>query len=213
MRVRTIPGIGYESNVYLVEDEKNALIDTGTGMRADSLCETLSQCIDLADIAVIILTHEHFDHCGGAATLKRATGARIMMHFRGAPVLEEGQSWSAAFFNAQQRAVGVDRKLRSGDDIVLGSATLHVVYTPGHSPGSICLYERGRRVLFSGDTVFAGGDVGRTDFFGGDSRALKESVAELAKLEVETLYPGHGPTVPQDAHVHIARAERSTRML
>ncbi len=76
----------------------------------------------------------------------------------------------------------------------LGTKRFQVLYTPGHSPGSICLYWQDRKVLLSGDTLFYMG-VGRTDLPGGDSRTLAQSIARLSKLDIEYLVPGHGEIV------------------
>jgi len=91
-----------------------------------------------------------------------------------------------------------DRILHDGDNIAVGAVTLQVLHTPGHTAGGICLYALdptgAAPHLISGDTLFAG-SVGRTDFPGGDARALSRSIAEkLAPLPPETLvHPGHGP--------------------
>jgi glyoxylase-like metal-dependent hydrolase (beta-lactamase superfamily II) len=69
-----------------------------------------------------------------------------------------------------------------------------VIQTPGHSPGSICLYWSDRKVLFTGDVVFDQG-IGRTDLPGGNGRALKESIKSISRLDVEYLLPGHGEIV------------------
>lgn len=82
--------------------------------------------------------------------------------------------------------------LTDGAKIDLGDSTLRVIHTPGHTPGSICLYEAQSKSLFSGDTVFPYGSVGRTDLPGGSSRDLIRSISRLVKLDVSVLYPGHG---------------------
>lgn len=73
----------------------------------------------------------------------------------------------------------------------MGDETFQVISTPGHSPGSLCLYWPKQKALFSGDVVFSGG-IGRTDFPGGNGKLLKESIQRLAQLDVEYLLPGHG---------------------
>jgi len=78
--------------------------------------------------------------------------------------------------------------------LLLGKKRFQVLSTPGHSPGSICLYWEDQRVLLSGDTLFYLG-VGRTYLPGGDSHILAESISRLAKLDIEYLVPGHGEVV------------------
>lgn len=208
MQVNQFLGFGFESNVYLLSGTKTALIDTGTGLYMGDLLASLEREIDIGDIEYIILTHEHFDHCGGVKTLKELSNARVCMHEYGAPVVEQGLEWSAGFFNARQPRADVEMKLKEGDVLDLGDISLHIIHTPGHSPGSICIYEPESKSLFSGDTVFAHGDVGRTDFFGGDVEALIHSVEKLARMDVENLYPGHGEYVLGEGSAHIARARR-----
>jgi hydroxyacylglutathione hydrolase len=75
--------------------------------------------------------------------------------------------------------------------LTLGKIDLQIYHTPGHSPGSICLYWPEKKTLISGDVVFSGGE-GRTDLPGGDADQLKHSIQRLAELDVEIFLPGHG---------------------
>jgi hydroxyacylglutathione hydrolase len=91
----------------------------------------------------------------------------------------------------------IDVLLKEGD-LVLDGESLQVLETPGHSPGSVCLYWPSKRVLIAGDVVFEMG-VGRTDFPGGDGKTLIQSLERLAQLDVDLLLPGHGnPIVGRD---------------
>jgi len=213
MPLHRLLGFGFESNVYLIEDEINALIDTGTGFYSDTLMKEIERYVDIESIEYIIITHEHFDHCGGAKRIKEESGAKICMHEKGAKVLEEREQWSATFFNSFQEKVKVEKKLKEGDKIILGNMNLEVLYTPGHSPGSICLYNEESKSLFSGDLIFAGGGIGRTDFYGGDAGQLVESIIRIGKLDVENLYPGHGEYVTGNAKKHIKMAEQMCKYL
>lgn len=213
MNVTRLLGFGFESNVYLILAEKIAVIDTGTGFYIRNLVEGLKRYVEPKDVEYIILTHEHFDHTGGAKALKDICNARICMHEMGAEVLEKGLDWSASFFGAKQPRTSVDIKLHGGEVIDLGNVKLNVIYTPGHSKGSICLYEEKTKSLFSGDTIFAHGGIGRTDFYGGDSFQLIQSIKRLKKLDIRNLYPGHGDYIVGDASKHIEMAERSASFL
>lgn len=209
MIIKKFLGFGFESNVYLVISDKKALIDCGTGFYNDELLKRLRKEVDKIDY--IILTHEHFDHCGGAKEIKEKMHAKLCMHENGAEVLEKGLSWSAAFFNTIQPKTKVDIKLKEGDEIDLGNIKLKVIYTPGHSKGSMCLYERNSKSLFSGDTIFAHGDVGRTDFYGGNLNELIASIKKLKKYDIQNLYPGHGDYVLKNGKMHIEMAENMFR--
>jgi glyoxylase-like metal-dependent hydrolase (beta-lactamase superfamily II) len=126
----------------------------------------------------IINTHHHFDHTEGNDWLKERTGADIVMH-----------EADAALYNRH-----VDHVIREEGPFRLGSLTLSVYHTPGHTPGGICLYAQG--TLFTGDTLFVG-DSGRTDLPGGHRPTLGASIRKLMQLPPETVVcPGHdyGPT-------------------
>jgi glyoxylase-like metal-dependent hydrolase (beta-lactamase superfamily II) len=79
-------------------------------------------------------------------------------------------------------------------ELTLGDKTFQVILTPGHSPGSVCLYWPEKKALFTGDVVFSQ-SIGRTDLPGGSGKQLKESISRLAELDVEVLCPGHGDVV------------------
>jgi len=213
MQIVPIPGVGFDSNVYLLIDERKALIDTGTGFYADYIIKKIKEACPLEEISFIILTHEHFDHTGGIDALKKFCDAEIMIHEEGAETLEEGLDWSSCFFGVKQKKVKVDRKLKEGDIISLGKSELVVLHTPGHSRGSICLYEEKSKSLFSGDLIFCGGGIGRTDFYGGDLEELIQSIERIKKLDVNALYPGHGEWAVENGSFHIKLAERYARQL
>jgi glyoxylase-like metal-dependent hydrolase (beta-lactamase superfamily II) len=100
------------------------------------------------------------------------------------------------------------RLLHDGDRIELGSLLLDVIHTPGHTQGSICLYDNERSLLFSGDTVFCD-DIGRVDLPTGNQGAMTNSLKKLTKLKLDKLLPGHGPIVDEGAHAHIMSALES----
>lgn len=210
MQVSAIPGAGFDANVYLVGDGRHVLIDAGTGSNDRYIRGAIQQSIPLEDIDAIVLTHEHFDHCGGVAQLRERCSAEVYMHEQGAAVVEEGQSWSADWFGTSQEPTTVDRKLQDGDVIDLGGTALQVIHTPGHSPGSICLYEPASKSLFCGDLIFAHGGLGRTDFRGGSRATLARSIHSL-DMPVANLYPGHGPYVEGEGRRHVEMAARSVQ--
>lgn len=130
----------------------------------------------------ILLTHGHPDHTGGTKILRNELGAPVMIHPKDSQMLP---------------LIGIetaDKYLVHGEFLDLGRIRFLVIHTPGHTPGSICIYFSGQDILFSGDTLFKGG-VGRTDLPGGEAKQLEDSLRNrVLTLPLDTqVYPGHGP--------------------
>jgi hydroxyacylglutathione hydrolase len=189
MHVKNVNGISYDSNAYLIDAKRKTLVDAG--MNGARVLKNIGGGLEL-----IVLTHCHFDHVGAVPDIVKATGAVVAMHEKDVAILRS--DGAAAIFNARQPEFNVDVVLKDGESIDLGDIVLKVIHTPGHTPGSICLYDSVTKALFTGDTVFEGGSFGRTDI-GGDSEAIVRSLEALTKLDVSTLYPGHGGVVSKKA--------------
>ncbi|HOP29311.1 MAG TPA: MBL fold metallo-hydrolase [Spirochaetota bacterium] len=141
-------------------------------------------------IKKIINTHGHFDHIGGNRYFIKKTGAELLIHERDYFFLNKSVSRFLEFIRGG-RAVKFDvRFIDDGDQIPVGKHTIKVIHTPGHSPGSICLYVEGN--LFTGDTLFTEG-TGRTDFKGGCQDTIMDSIRNrILSLPDETIiWPGH----------------------
>lgn len=154
------------SNIYILANEKNEklLIDAGNGI-------TLAN----ANIKpkMVILTHAHADHSRGV----REEWKKVFLHER------EWEKKSEAHFFPENLTKLNFRRLKWGE------FELEILHTPGHTMGSICLFEKRNKILFSGDTIFSEG-VGRTDL-GGSEKELKKSLEKLKKLNYSILCPGH----------------------
>jgi len=196
VEVHKVSGSPFDGNVYLILDEVPVLIDAG--MDPEPTIRNIKKLIDPQKIEMIILTHSHHDHSGGVPRLKEVTGARVLIHEEEAGFLGDDMATVAYLFGRPAPVIEADGILYEGDVLDLGELKLEVMHTPGHSPGGICLYEPRAKVLFSGDTVFPQGNIGRTDLYAGCDADLISSIERLTKLDVEVLYPGHMEIVSGD---------------
>lgn len=215
MDIFTIFGKNYDSNIYIIIGNIPTIIDTGTGLYSIEIKETIKEYIDLSKIKQIILTHEHFDHVGGTLDILKATNgnAEIFAHNNTLRKLEKGESSFARLLGGVMPKIHVDTALSDSENVIIGDEEFEVLHTPGHSPGSICLYCKKIKSLISGDTIFAHGDFGRYDLPGGDFSSLLKSIDRLTALDVKDLYPGHGPVVETVGKDHVLQSFRNIQSM
>ncbi len=203
----------FTSNVYLIGQDAYMVIDTG--LYAHNLIDAMKKSnISLESLQNIILTHSHVDHIGGLNELVEKTSADVSIHESEANYVEEGdkEATAAALFSLPLQGTPIARKLQDGDIIRFDEFVFEVLHTPGHTCGSICLYEKEARILFSGDTVFAHGSFGRTDLPpGGNSKDLVNSLERLAELNIDILAPGHMDVV-NNGQSHIKKSYETAKI-
>lgn len=188
--LRRLPLGDLGTNCYLIwsEHSREALVidpaDDG-GFITEQLLELQLQP------QAIILTHGHFDHVLGLLELKLNFEIPVLIHSADVFLLERAQESALHWLGREVDPVPPpDAFLEGGDELDFGDIELTVMETPGHTPGSICLYND--ELIFTGDTLFADG-VGRTDFKYSDPQELQKSLKKIGQLPKKlAMFPGHG---------------------
>jgi len=179
----------WQTNAYLLWDGRSPdalVVDPGMGAAAPLMERVAANGLRLHLIAN---SHGHIDHIFDDAPLMRASEAPLAIHPDDAYRLEGRNNYG---FDIEAVTATVD--LREGEQLRIGDLVLDVLHLPGHTEGSVCLYEERRGLLLSGDVLFAGA-FGRTDLPGGDEAAMVDSLGRLARdlpASIRVL-PGHGP--------------------
>ena len=188
----TLPVGMLQCNCSIFGDEttRQAMV-VDPGDEIDSILQVLAK--HGLTVTSIVITHAHIDHIGGAQKLKLATGAPVYMNL-GDRELQEMMDVQAGWLGVRTpEAVDIDVPAKDGDKLLIGATEVHVLHTPGHTQGSICLWMPSESKLVAGDTLFRD-SIGRTDLPGGDSRQILQSIhGQLMPLPGETVvFPGHG---------------------
>ena len=190
---------GRSAHSYVLKGRRtNVLIDSGLPSHWDAQLAALAEVgLKPADINLVLLTHEHIDHAGGATLFPSTTliGAHRLAASK-LLVKDEFALMNQAFALSLDDFY-IDLLLAEGTEIDLGDFRLRVIHTPGHCSGAVCFLETNHGLLFSGDTVMAHGVIGGVLGSGNISDYL-DSVRHLATLRVNKILPGHGrvSTVP-----------------
>ena len=181
-------------SVFGDETTREAIVvDPGDGADIARLQAVLDK--HSLDVKAIVITHAHIDHIGGAAKLKALTGAPVYMNANDQPLYDHLDVQAQWLNIAAPDKTPVDVEARDGDTLALGATDFHVIHTPGHTQGSLCLFVPQENTLVAGDTLFRD-SIGRTDLPGGDSRMILRSIhTRLLTLPDETsVVCGHGPS-------------------
>lgn len=181
------------SNCYLLSDSasgKTIIVDPGDD--ADYIERIIAD--KNLRVTAIISTHGHFDHCLSVFELKLAYNVPFYLHQKDRFLLSRMSSGAKKYLGIKADPVPeVDKYLHDHDEISVGKAKLLIIHTPGHTPGSICIYDNLSHFLLTGDLLFAQGGVGRTDFPYSNTDMLRKSLEIIFRLPGKTvIYPGHG---------------------
>ncbi len=186
--VRIIPGLSSDSNIYIIDDE--VVVDTGTGEFFHSNRKDIEAEMDPKRLKLIVDTHYHYDHTGGNKKFRDWLRIPVAAHANDKMLIEKGKTLAESF-GQSAKFFTLDTELKEGDVINTSNSRLLVLHTPGHSSGSICLYEPEKKMLFSGDTLFENA-IGRTDLPGGSYDELKDSLEKIGRYSIQYMFPGHG---------------------
>ena len=179
LKIHTLPLGSYQTNCYIIHEEASktcCVIDPGYTPEV-----VLDKVASLGlTVEAILLTHGHFDHVGGVKEIASETGCDVYLcadDLAMPPMMTAGKLYYTKTYE-------------EGTQLSLAGLDIHVIHTPGHTPGSVCLMCE--NTIFSGDTLFWG-SCGRTDLPGGSWATIKVSLARLRDLKGDyEVYPGHG---------------------
>ncbi len=183
---------GRDGCIYLMNLGELILIDTGAGWSVDKVVENIEKLgLDPNNLSKILLTHCHIDHIGGVPELKKRFSSKIYIHKLDAPPLENGDSvlTAASWYQTTFPPTPVDVKFSGPEEILtIGEKKIVCLHTPGHTPGSICIYmdKDGKRILFGQDLH---GPL--LEEFGSNLEDYGRSTKKLLDLEADILCEGH----------------------
>jgi len=195
-----------QENTYVVYNENDACCIIDPGCYSPKERNELKQFISDMKLQpkYLLNTHCHLDHIFGNKYVHETYGLTLHMHEKEKPVLDRGPEmglvWGLPFENYSGELI----YLSEYDQVKLDDDIFTVLFTPGHSPGSICFYCEAQQFVISGDVLFER-SIGRTDLPGGDYNTLIDSIRSRLFILPDNVkvYPGHGyPTTIGDEKVH-----------
>lgn len=195
-----------QTNCYLLVDtqsQETLVIDPGDD--AQYIIETTTS-LGLT-VTAIVATHGHFDHVMAGFEVQQTLNAPFFMHSADQFLLDRMGETAEHFLGIKvvEPPPTRSRDLKDGEILAIGSVKVKIHETPGHTPGSVCLEVVDKNILIAGDTIFAEGGVGRTDFSYSDSELLKRSLTRILSFPDDMiLLPGHGndTTIAQEKGLH-----------
>ena len=210
-----------DCNCYLINHgEGLALIDSGIGLGVDDIIENIRIAgFDPQSLTHIFITHAHLGHWGGAAELRRQTGAKIYVPAESRDwmenIAEDRTIWQNLAFGRWPQDLNPqpctpDMTFGDGERIPIGRSEIRTIVAQGHTRDSTCLLweSEGRRAIFTGDVIFYGGLLGLINADGSSLEDYRRDLPKLADLRIDRLFPGHSVFVLRDGQKHVNRALR-----
>lgn len=197
MKIYTLPVGLLQTNCYLAVNDQNEAAIIDPGAQPDKILRFVAE--RGLTPKMIFLTHGHFDHMGAVDGILKTWDIPVYIHPLDEEITKTPSQNASMDFGESGITCRVSRLYEEGERVDLGEVSFSVLHTPGHTRGSVCLLTEGtkdggdsERVIFTGDTVFAG-SVGRTDLYGGSYPQIAASAKKIAALEGDyRLLCGHG---------------------
>ncbi len=175
-------GNGIICNGYFFD---NAIIDSPIGC-------------SFSNAEMLIITHPHCDHFYGASSFR---GDIYASEYAKNEINIKSKSCLCDYIGWDFPKIKVTCGVKNHEKIKTKKYSLEIIDTPGHCKGSICIYEKNLKILFSGDTIFPNFNLPRTDLPTSDIKKLKESYEFLSKLDINVIYPGHGEKIKEKKYI------------
>ena len=197
MKIESFTFNPFQENTYIIYDENKECLIIDPGCYTKDEKEMLKDFILTKGLKPVKLinTHCHIDHILGNRFCHEQWGVQLHMHEADLPILENSKQISKMYgFEDYEYSPFPKYFLNQEDIITFGESSFNILFTPGHSPGHICLYNKKNNIIISGDLIFKE-SIGRTDLPGGDYNTLINSInTQILPLPDETrIYCGHGP--------------------
>jgi glyoxylase-like metal-dependent hydrolase (beta-lactamase superfamily II) len=184
----------FQANCYLVVDEQNRCLIIDPGDEAGFILEEI-QRRKLQPVA-ILATHGHFDHIMAVGEIQRSFSIPFYINEKDRFLIDRVEETAEYFLNYKPAILPIKniKNLSIKNSLKIKNWSFKIIFTPGHTPGSVCFYFEKEKILFSGDTLFKEA-IGRYDFSYSSKKDLDNSLKKLLQLPPDTVvYPGHGET-------------------
>lgn len=186
----------FSENGYIIANQQKDCWIIDPGCYTDKEKQALKNYIEKKELTPVMLlnTHCHIDHIYGNAFVAEAYGLKARFHELEEIVRKNGSRGAAMFGMKSPEDFPSGEYINDNEILQFGENTFEVLFTPGHSPGSVCFYNRIEKYIIGGDVLFQG-SIGRTDLPGGDYDTLIQSIkTKLLTLSDDVIvYNGHGP--------------------
>ncbi len=186
----------FEEHCFLAWDDSRKCVIIDPGAASEEERKSLADFISGKDLEpeAILLTHGHFDHIAGLMDCVRNYRIPVYMHPADRSTVKANEFLCHQFGIPLPEFPEEFTEIREGQQLRIGNLVFDTIETPGHTPGGLCYYERQEKILFCGDTLFAGA-IGRSDFPGGNyDELIRGILLKLMRMDGDVqVFPGHGP--------------------